>query len=179
MNHVYLGAVAFGVTLLFASLLMGGKDTDHGDGGHGHDSGDLGLGWAPVTSLRFWVFLLTFGGGAGLALTGLGSSAAVAAGGALGIGWASGAIAVAIVRNLTKHSVSSELRVADLVGETGTLVLPVGPGKPGKVRIDAKGRIEDYVANIVDEGGELPSGTAVLIVAEGALGSLLVAKGEM
>jgi membrane protein implicated in regulation of membrane protease activity len=180
LDHVYLGAVAFGVTLLLASLLLGGKDTGHGDGGHAHDSagGGLALGWAPVTSLRFWVFLLTFGGGAGLALTALGSSTAVAAGGALGIGWASGAIAVACIRSLTRHSVSSDVRGADLVGETGTLVLPVGPGKPGKVRLDAKGRTEDYVANLVD-GDELPSGTAVLIVAEGDLGSLLVAKGEM
>jgi hypothetical protein len=178
LNHIYLGAVAFGVTLLLASLLLGGKDTGHGDAGHAHDGGGMGLGWAPVTSLRFWVFFLTFGGGAGLALTGLGSSAVVAAVGALGIGWGSGAIAVAIIRSLTKHSVSSDVRGADLVGETGTLVLPVGPGKPGKVRIDAKGRAEDYVANLVD-GGELPSGTTVLIVAEGDRGSLLVAKGEM
>jgi membrane protein implicated in regulation of membrane protease activity len=177
LNHVYLGAVAFGVTLLLASLLLGGKDTGHG--GHAHDSGDLGLGWAPVTSLRFWVFLLTFGGGAGLALQALGSSPAIAAGGAFGIGWIAGVIAVAVVRSLTKHSVSSELGAADLVGITGTLVLPVGPGKPGKVRVDAKGRTEDYVANIVEDGGELPSGTPVLIVAEGDRGSLLVAKGEM
>ena len=91
----------------------------------------------------------------------------------------SGAIAIAILRSLTKHSVSSEVRGADLVGVTGTLVLPVGPGKPGKVRIDARGRTEDYVANLVEDGGELPSGTTVLIVAEGDLGSLLVAKGEM
>lgn len=176
MNHVYLGAVAFGVTLLTASFVLGGKDTDHG--GHAHD-GDAGLGLAPVASLRFWVFLLTFGGGAGLALEGLGSSAAVAAGGAIGIGWAAGAIAVAVVRTLTKHSVSSELRTADLVGVTGTLVLPIGPGKPGKVRVDIKGRAEDYVANIVDDGIELPSGTPVLIVAEAAHGTLLVSKGEM
>jgi membrane protein implicated in regulation of membrane protease activity len=179
LNHVYLGAVAFGVTLLVASLLLGGKDTDHGGGGHAHDGGDLGLGWAPVTSLRFWVFLLTFGGGAGLALDGLGSSTAVAAGGALGIGWVAGAIAVAVIRNLTRHSVSSELGAADLIGATGTLLLPVGPGKPGKVRVDAKGRTEDYVANVVEDGGELPSGAVVLIVAEGDRGSLLVAKGEM
>lgn len=181
MNHVYLGAVAFGVTLLLASLLMGGKDTGHGGGGHTHDSasGDLGLGWAPVTSLRFWVFLFTFGGGAGLALGWLGSGAAVTAGGAIGIGWASGAGAVAIVRSLTRHSVSSALGGADLIGETGTLVLPVGPGRPGKVRVDAKGRIEDYIANVADDGGELPSGSAVMIVAEGDRGSLLVARSEL
>jgi len=185
LKHVYLGAVVFGVTLLLASLVMGGKDTGHDGGGHTggghtHDSGDLGLGWAPVTSLRFWVFLFTFGGGAGLALGWLGSGAAVAAGGALGIGWASGAGAVAIVRSLARHSVSSALGGADLIGETGTLVLPVGPGKPGKVRVDAKGRVEDYVAHVVDDRSTvLPSGTPVLIVAEGDRGSLLVARSEL
>lgn len=179
MNHLYLGAVAFGVTLLLASLLLGGKDTDHGDGGHAEDTGELGLGWAPVTSLRFWVFLFTFGGGAGLALGQLGSSRGVAAGGALAIGWAAGAIAVAVVRSLVRHSVSSELDCAELVGETGTLVLPVGPGKPGKVRIDVKGRAEDFVAHVVEDGGELPSGAPVLIVAEGDRGSLIVARGDL
>jgi membrane protein implicated in regulation of membrane protease activity len=177
VNHIYLGAFAFGVTLLLATVLLGGKDTDHGSG-HGHDT-ELGLGWAPVLSLRFWVFLFTFGGGAGLALGWLGSSATVAAVGALGVGWVSGAGAVAIVRSLTKHSVSSELRPADLIGQTGTLVLPVGPGKPGKVRVDAKGRIDDYVAHVVEDGGELATGSAVLIISEGGGGSLIVARGEL
>src|SRR5689334_24747343 len=108
---------------------MGGKDTGHGDAGHadaghGHAGADLGLGWVPFTSLRFWVFLFTFGGGAGLALGWLGSSAVVGAVGALAIGWASGAFAVAAIRSLSRQSVSSDLRAADLVGATGTLVLP-------------------------------------------------------
>ena len=105
MTHLYLGAVAFGVTLLVASVLLGGKDAHVG--GHGHIDGGFGLGWAPVTSLRFWVFLLAFGGAAGLALDALGSSELVAAIGAGVIGWASGAIAVAIIRNVTRSSVSS------------------------------------------------------------------------
>jgi membrane protein implicated in regulation of membrane protease activity len=182
LNHVYLGAVAFGVTLLVASFLMGGKDTDHGGDAHdgdGHDGGDLGFGWLPVGSLRFWVFLLTFGGGAGLALTALGSSTVVAAAGALAIGWAAGAVAIAVVRSLSKHSVSSEVGAAELVGATGTLVLPVAPGRPGKVRVALKGRTEDYVANIVEDGGELASGSAVLIVAESEGGSVLVARGDI
>ncbi|HET9988783.1 MAG TPA: hypothetical protein VFQ65_09685, partial [Kofleriaceae bacterium] len=75
MNHLFLGAVAFGVTLLVASFLLGGKDTDHGGGGgHAHGDSAPGFGWAPFSSLRFWVFLFTFGGGAGLALEALGSS---------------------------------------------------------------------------------------------------------
>jgi len=174
MSHIYLGAVAFGLTLLVASLFWhGGKDT-----GHSHDSA-VALGWAPVTSLRFWVFLFAFGGGAGLALTELGSSETVSAIGAVGVGWVSGTLAVAVVRSLTKRSVSSAIGANELVGVTGTLMLPAGPGKPGKVRVEIKGRTEDYVATVVEDGGDLPSGTPVLIVAEGDRDSLLVTKHEM
>lgn len=162
--------------MLVASFLLGGKDTDHGDG---HASGDVGVAWAPFGSMRFWVFLFTFGGGAGYALTQLGSSEVVSGVGAGVIGWVAGALAVTVVRSLTKSSVSSGVEGADLVGMTGTLTLPIGPGKPGKVRIDVKGRTEDFVANIVEDAGNLPSGSTVLIVAEGERGSLLVTKHEM
>ncbi|HEV7556782.1 MAG TPA: hypothetical protein VGO00_15055 [Kofleriaceae bacterium] len=178
MNHLYLFAVAAGVTLLVASLLLGGKDTDHGGGHHGHDSGGA-FGWAPIASLRFWMFLLAFGGGVGLALEALGSSELVSAITAGVVGWTSGAIAVAVIRSVSKHSASSEVIARELVGVTGTLMLPIGPGKPGKVRLDIKGRTEDFVAHGVDDGVELPTGSAVLVVAEGERGTLLVSKGEM
>ncbi len=175
MTTLYLAAVAFGVTLLLASLVMGGKDTDSGDAG----DGGLGLGVAPVTSLRFWVFLFAFGGGAGYALTRLGSNQLVAALGAVGVGWAAGAIAVFVVKKIGRDSVSSGVEPTELLGTTGTLTLPVGPGKPGKVRVEIKGRSEDFVASLHEDGAELPTGTQVLIVEEGERGSLLVAKGEM
>ena len=174
MSHIYLGAVAFGVTLLIASMFLhGGKDTDHG-----HDTA-AGLAWAPLASIRFWVFVFAFGGAAGFALTQLGSSPVVCAAGAVGVGWLSGSLAVTIIRALTRRSVSSEVGASELVGVSGTLLLPVGPNRPGKVRVEVKGRQEDFVANIVDDGGDLPSGTPVLIVAEGDRGSLLVTKHEM
>lgn len=182
MTKVYLAAVAFGVTLLLASLVLGGKDTDHGDGdGDGDHAGgpELPLAWAPVTSLRFWVFFLAFGGGAGLALEALGSSAVVAALGALGLGWVTGALAIAVMNHLRKHSVSSELAIEELVGTTGTLLLPVAADRPGKVRVEIGGRAEDFIANVADGGGALPAGATVLIIAEGERGTLLVEKGEM
>jgi membrane protein implicated in regulation of membrane protease activity len=178
MQNVYLGAVAFGVTLLVASFLLGGKDTDGGDG-DGDGDADFGLAWAPLGSLRFWVFFFTFGGGAGFALTKLDSSAVIAGVGAGAIGWVSGALAVTVIRSMTKHSTSSDVSATELVGTTGTLTLPVAPGQPGKVRVDIKGRAEDFVANVVEDGGNLPTGSTVLIVAEGERGSLLVAKHEM
>jgi len=175
MQHIYLGAIAFGVTLLVASFLLGGKDTDHGDGGHA----DFGLAWAPFGSLRFWVFVLTFGGGAGFALTKLGTGAVVSGLAAAVIGWVSGVLAVTIVRSMSRSSVSSQVGGAELVGQTGTLTLPIAPGKPGKVRVDIKGSAHDYVANIVDDAGNLPTGSIVLIVAEGERGSLLVSKHDV
>ncbi len=175
MQTIYLGAIAFGGTLLVASFLLGGKDTDYGDAAHG----DVGLAWAPFGSMRFWVFLFAFGGGAGLALTKLGTGTAVSAIAAAVIGWLSGAIAVTVIGKMSKNSVSSEVGAAELVGLTGTLTLPVGPGKPGKVRVDIKGRAEDFVASLVDEGSDLPTGAIVLIVAEGERGSLLVSKHDV
>jgi hypothetical protein len=179
VQHIYLGAVAFGVTLLVASFLHSGNETDHGDGGHHGTDAGVGLAWAPIGSLRFWVFFFTFGGGAGYALSHMGSSSVVSGVGAAAIGWVSGALAVTLVRTLAKGSASSEVSAADLVGMTGALLLPVGPGQPEKVRLDVKGRTEDFVANIVEDGGNLPTGSTVLIVAEGERGSLLVTKHEM
>ncbi|MCX5744128.1 MAG: hypothetical protein NT062_16690 [Proteobacteria bacterium] len=174
MTTIYLVALAFGLTLLVASLVLGGKDTDHGDGGHGH-AGDVGFGWAPVASLRFWVFLLAFGGAAGLALTALGSSTLVAAIGAGSIGYAAGMIAVLVIRMLGKNSVSSESYAGELVGMTGTLVLPVAPGEPGKVRVAYKGRAEDFIANLANDDAALPTGTSVLIISKGQDDSVVVA----
>jgi hypothetical protein len=71
------------------------------------------------------------------------------------------------------------VKTAELVGTNGLLTLPAGPGKPGKVRVEIGGRAEDYVANVVEDTEELPTGTSVLVVAEGERGSLLVAKAEM
>lgn len=176
MNRIYLGAMAFGVTLLVASLVLGGKDTDHG--GHAHDSGTPGLGWAPITSLRFWVFLFAFGGGVGFALDELGSTTTISLIGALAVGWLTGALAVGVIRGLGKRSVSSAVGGADLIGIVGTLVLPAEPGKPGKVRVEVKGRAEDYVAH-VDDGPHLVTGTSVLVLAERDHGALLVARHEM
>lgn len=175
LSHIYLGAVAFGVTLLVASFVLGGKDVHHGGDAHA----DAGLGWAPVLSLRFWIFAFTFGGAAGLALTELESSTTIAAVGAGVIGWVSGALAVSVIRSLTKKSVSSDVRGADLVGATGVLLLPAGPTRPGKVRVEIKGRSEDFVATVVDDGGELPTGAHVLVISEGDRGALIVAKHDV
>jgi len=175
MSHLYLGAVAFGFTLLVASFLLGGKDAHVG---HHLDSAP-GLGWAPIGSLRFWVFMCAFGGGAGYALTLLGSSPLEAGAGALVTGWVSGTLAVGIIRRLSQTSASSTVESGELVGANGTLLLPVAADKPGKVRVEIKGRAVDFVAYLVDDEPPLPTGASVMIVAERGPGALLVGKSEL
>lgn len=165
-STIYLAAIAFGVVLLVASLVIGGKD-------HDHDT------WLPFLSVRFWIFLFGFGGATGYALEAAGESPGTSLAAAVGIGVVSGTLARIIIRTLAKKSAGSEVAANELVGATGTIVLPVGPGKPGKVRVEVKGRAEDYIANGVDDAGDLPTGSTVLIVAEGDRGSLLVTKHEV
>jgi len=176
----YLIALAFGGTLLGASIVVGSKDTDGSQGSDHHEShgtaGDA-LSWLPASSLRFWTFLLTFGGAIGTILTLLGSPASpvIVLCAALGVGWASGAGAVAAVRLLAAKSGDSSLSSGELVGTTGRLLLGAGPSEPGKVRIDIKGRIQDFVA-ISDE--ELPTGASVLVVATQPDGGVVVTKAD-
>jgi hypothetical protein len=188
----YLISLAFGGTLLGASLVLGGKDADAGgddaggDGdadahdahGHGVDAGGIDVStWLPASSLRFWTFLLTFGGGVGTALTLLGSPASpiVVGAAALGVGWASGVGAVATVKMLADKSSDSSTSAGELVGATGQLLLGAGPDQPGKVRVDVKGRIQDFVA-VSDE--TIGSGERVLVVSSQADGRLIVTKSD-
>jgi hypothetical protein len=184
----YLIAVAFGGTLLTASMVLGGKDTDSGDSGEtgeGHDgdgadksidAGDA-FAWLPASSLRFWTFLLTFGGAVGTALTLLGSpaSAVLVLCASLAVGWASGAGAVTAVRMLAAKGGDSSTSPAELVGATGQLLLGAGPDEPGKVRLDVKGRVQDFVA-VSDEA--LPTGARVLVVSSQPDGGLVVTKSD-
>ena len=163
---IYLAAIAFGVVLLVASLVIGGKD-------HDHDT------WLPFLSVRFWIFLFGFGGATGYALEAAGESANTALAGAVGVGVVSGVLARVVIRSLAKKSASSQVAANELVGATAKVVLGVAPGKPGKVRVEVKGRAEDYIANGIEDAGDLPTGTHVLIVAEGDRGSLLVTKTEV
>ncbi|MEZ4365848.1 MAG: hypothetical protein R2939_06120 [Kofleriaceae bacterium] len=196
---IYLLALAFGGTLLGASLLLGGKG-EHpalGDGGgdagaghgdhaghdHLHDHHDVGaaevVAWLPLTSLRFWSFFLAFAGAIGCALTVTGAlaSAALIAALAGGTGWLTGVGAVTAVRLAGRKDADSMTRPGELVGATGVLLLGAGPGQPGKVRLDAKGRQQDFVVT-TDDPAPLATGTTVLVVGAAADGRLIVTRGD-
>jgi len=180
MLPLYLGALAFGGTLLIASLLFGGDDHGH-DHDHGPDAGHAveGLGWLPVASLRFWTFLLAFGGAAGTALTFLGGVSRPVVGGiALAVGWVAGVAMVGVMRTLRRGSVGSEVSLRDLRGETAEVIVAITRGEIGKVRVVAKGRIHDLIAE-TDDAATFAAGEKVMILGEGAEGRVQVtSKGD-
>jgi membrane protein implicated in regulation of membrane protease activity len=142
---VYLGAlvVALGV---FGVQTFGGHDADatghdltHGD----HDAPP----WALLASLRFWSFALLAFGLTGALLTFFGLAGAVAAGIVSGVaGVLSGAFATTVIRRMTNKGPSSLVQPKEVVGKVGRVLVPTDGASRGKVRVEVKGKLVDYVA---------------------------------
>lgn len=179
MLTVYLASLAFGGVMLAASFLGGdGHDVGDGDVGadgpdhdvgpsHAHDGTDQHAGYAglvPFLSLRFWVFALTFFGLAGTVLGGLGllgaTATAVVAG---GVGVGTGYGASRIFQALAQKPVGLLPEAETHVGSEGKLLLPVGKGQRGKLRLDMRGAQVDMIAE-TESDEALPAGTTVLVV---------------
>lgn len=170
----YLGALAFGGTLLVASFVLGGGHHgggDHAGDAHGHHGGDQTFGWMPITSLRFWTFFLAFGGASGTLLTYFSDvSPALVGLASAGAGWFAGVAVVAAMR-VAERGVDSEVKSSDLRGETANVTVAIEPGKFGKIRLSIKGRIVDLAAESDDA---FPTGSKVMIVGEAREGRVQV-----
>lgn len=154
--YVYVFALVLGSILLGASFLLGGDhdadaDTDvDSDADHGsdHDShGDLGGFFGVLGSMRFWTFFSAFFGLTGIVLDGLDLAAApIALGLAIGVGFLTGWTAVTLLNRLAANDTGVAATVDDYVGKTGEVLIAVGPGRLGKVRIELKGTTVDVLA---------------------------------
>jgi membrane protein implicated in regulation of membrane protease activity len=127
--------------------------------------------WFLFLSMRFWVFFLTFFGLTGLLLQLAGSSSLVAALLALPLGAALGVGAAWVFRQLQTRPVSSAIRQDELVGAEGRVMLPIGPGAPGKVRLQLRGQLLDRVA-LTEGEGLIERGDRALVI--GVRGEKLV-----
>jgi membrane protein implicated in regulation of membrane protease activity len=142
---IYLGALVLGLGVI-GFQAFGGHDADaaghelaHGD----HDA----TAWAVVASLRFWSFGLLAFGLLGLLLTVFGLAAApVAATIAAVAGVLSGYFASSVLRRMRARGPTSQIAQRDVVGKIGRVLVPSEPSGLGKVRVEIKGGIVDYVA---------------------------------
>lgn len=116
-----------------------------------------------LKSVKFWTFSSCFFGLTGIVLSALNLAPPLVALLATGMGLFCGmAIAVAL-RLLYQRRVDSLARTTDLVGLTGTVELPFDPNSRGKVRLQVKGTIVDFMA-YTDEKTTFQLGDRVLVV---------------
>ena len=181
MLTVYLAALIFGlglfaVQLFFSSSEASHPGTDLGDAG-GHPLGDAGGhaladsdvhtashgDWASIfTSLRFYMFAAIAFGVVGAPVTwlGLGTpaltlTAAVATAVVVGVGATLG------FRFLGRQTLSSGVGAPELVGHVGRVLLACEKGRRGKVRLNVRGQLIDFIAT-TDEA-RLAPGAAVIV----------------
>jgi len=172
---MYLAALvaALGV---FAVQLAGGHHDVGGAHDASHDGGDqdhASSTWSLFASTRFWTFALLAFGLVGSALTvfGLAGGATIAVL-ASGSGLASGLFAASVIRSLTSRPASSHSMASDVIGRIGRVIVPLVPGGMGKVRVEVKGGVVDYVARSKES---IDAGESVL-VEDAEEGELVVSR---
>jgi membrane protein implicated in regulation of membrane protease activity len=147
----------------------GGHDFDHGpDFDHSHDAGQHDMGsdgpWIPFLSLRFWTYFIGTFGATGLLLSHFADTVepttAMIAG---GTGIASGLVAAAMVRWISRNEADSTARERDLLGLRAKVTVPIREGSLGRIRTTVKGELLDLLAN-AEQPVELPENSEVVIV---------------
>lgn len=145
MLTIYLTALAFGAVFIVASLVSGAESEghDHGIGSEASDGGDVG-GAAPhhedgvlpkVLSLRFWTYTLGAFGMTGTALTFLGTASVIHIPLSIVTGLGVGTAVCWVFRKLQRGSFAAPVDSSAVLGTEGEVVLPLLPGKVGKIRV--------------------------------------------
>jgi membrane protein implicated in regulation of membrane protease activity len=179
---LYLAALIIGLGTIGLQLLMAGDgdgdldahadvdadmdmdmdmDADADAHGHGDFHGDAGF--LPIfLSLRFWTFgLMAFG------LVGTLIHYLHLAGGivtpaiAISLGLACGFMASWVFRALARSDTTSGHHSRDAVGQVGKVLVPLEKGGRGKVRIEMRGQIHDFL--VTSDEQELRAGEIVLV----------------
>jgi membrane protein implicated in regulation of membrane protease activity len=173
MLTLYLAALAFGLVMTGVSLLGhgDGHDSDAESGlDHEHDSGNAddseGDAYGPLsllTSIRFWSYGLGAFGMAGATLYALGFPGAWHLPAAIGVGLAAGAGVSWLFRRLQRTEVLAPPDSSNVVGIEGEVVLPLLPGKTGKIRVQIGGQDYEFPANGGEED-QLPQKSRVVVI---------------
>jgi membrane protein implicated in regulation of membrane protease activity len=162
---VFMTIGGIGFVLLLVALLLGevfeafGGDADaDGDGGD-IDHGD---GGPSVLSFRFIACFITgFGGGGSIGYY-YGLGYVLSSGIGLGSAVVLAGILYLIVKVLYKQQASSNVNMADLVGQIGTLSVAIPSGGVGQILLTFKGSSVSQMARSED-GTAIASGQTVIV----------------
>lgn len=167
MTGLYLFAAAVGVPLVVWFLFSGGDDAgDGGDGGGGDDSG-IGAVMVRLLPLNTIAIVAATFGITGLALGATGSGSATTFVWAVIAGAVAGVLNSTVFSYIRRSDSTSGASDAQLAGAIGRVVLPVGPGRRGRIAVSAGDQqiyLSAEAASDLGAEGELEVGAPVLIV---------------
>jgi membrane protein implicated in regulation of membrane protease activity len=162
---IYLAALVLGLGVVLLQFVAPGADAGGESHGFSAEPEHPEADWGPIAvffSLRFWSFALLAFGAVATAFTWFGlASSAVTLAVATPAGLLAGAYAAFTLRYLERNTVSSGGDASDVVGKVARVLLPIEPGKRGKIRVDARGRLLDFVAE--SDGETLEVGAHVVV----------------
>ena len=174
MFQLYLFCLIIGGVFVTLSALAGFDgvefdndfDTDvevHDDGEH--KSRKFRFPWLPFFTFRFWTFGSCFFGLTGVLLSLIQPNLSVPliTGISLGVGILLGTSLVSVLHSLKQNQANSLVKPDDLVGLLGVVELPFDKNSKGKIRLQVKESLVDFVALTEHSQGFQP-GDRVLVV---------------
>jgi membrane protein implicated in regulation of membrane protease activity len=156
---LYLAAAIIGVPLVGYFAIAGEGDDMDTDVDADVDVGGL----FTTISLATIAFFIAFFGVGGLAVGAVGGGALVTFLMALVVGGAAAGVQMALWSFVRRSSTSSEVGATELTGRPAEVVLPIGPGRRGRISLVAGGQKLYVSAEALDED-LLERGQPVVVV---------------
>jgi membrane protein implicated in regulation of membrane protease activity len=175
--YAYVALAIVGLVLLGASVAGAGHDAGH-DAGAFHDdtSAEHSSPASALLSVRVWTYLFAFGGVTGVLLRLVGHEGEpTSALGALAVGVVAAVMARVVIGRASRAGASGTVQSRELVGRTGSVLVPFGAGQTGKIRVRVAGGDLDVLAT-ADDGEALEPRDEVLIVELREGGTALVTR---
>ena len=160
MVAIYIAAFLAGIAILIFGIVLG--NFDHSIESHASAEGD-GHVWIPFLSPRFWIYGLGSFGLAGILLTLAQVTSTFPM--SIGTGVITGFLITYITRFvLRKAETSSDYRMDKLLGQSGSVTVPIRAGIRGKIRLNRHDEVLEVFAIASNPSLELMPGAAVIVV---------------
>ncbi len=130
-------------------------------------------------SFRALVFFAALFGLTGVVLDLLDANGAFTLAAAVAMGVFAVWLNARLIRYVKQSSVTTSLRDADMAGLAGEVVLPVGPGRKGRVAIEVDGQRRYLVATPFRASGEFSVGDRVVVIEVERGGARIAAMDEL
>jgi membrane protein implicated in regulation of membrane protease activity len=157
---LYIAAFLVGIAILIFGIVLG--NFDHSIETHDSGEGD-GHVWIPFLSPRFWIYGLGSFGLAGILLT----LAHVT--NTLTLSVITGVVTGVLISYITKFvlrkaETSSDYRMEKLLGQIGSVTVPIRAGIKGKIRLNRHDEVLEVFAIASNPNLELMPGESVIVV---------------